>query len=190
MVVGKAAYILEIEYIMAIGINKKYWEKIGEAAGWRKTPVQVKLAQSEISKNINDFYASTQDFDTNEPNFAVDIRRDTISIPNGVRVKINNALSDLGNYHKNIPIQEIIRILHSNGVIMLQEDGTHWEGFVLPTGQCGAVDDSGKSKNSPFHFDLAFKSSGNARYLPCENNLVMSACTMPSGNIEIVTYIS
>lgn len=169
---------------MAIGINKKAWEKIGITAGWRIPSPVIKTAQSDIAANMQSFYESSQDLNPDGPDFAVDIRKDRVPLPMSVRRQINNGLQAIGTYHQSIPMGEIISILKSANVILIQEDGTHWEGFVLTAAECG-------SENAkPFRFELAFKTDSNARYLPCESMLVMSACRMPSGKIELVMYLS
>lgn len=178
---------------MAIGINKAVWERVGQKAGWLKTTTPVKTAQdarAQIAQNQENFYSTSQDTNPDGDNFAVDIRRNSISIPSSARAKATNALAALGDFHDRIPMSEIIDILKGNGIIIIQEDGTHWEGFVMPTGDAGATDDSGKPKNAPFYFDLAFKHPTLGKYLPCNNRLSMSAVKMPSGKIEVVTYIT
>lgn len=175
---------------MAIGITRKTWEKIGESAGWRQVKKVASHDIDQIHKNMDEFHATTQNLFPDQADFAVDPRKNRISITTGVKDKINRALHGLGSHHKSIPLSQITAILKANDVVMLQEDGTLWSGFVMPTGECGETDDFGQPKNKPFTFELAHRSANNAQFLPCDNVLVMTACTMGRGTIEIVTYIS
>ena len=178
---------------MAIGINRKMWEKIGAATGWlpvKKTANADFPSLEQIKKNMDEFHSKAQDMFPNQPDFAVDFRKQHISIPNNVRGRINNAIHALGSYHKRIPLREIISILEKENCVLIQEDGTIWSGMVFPTGQCGETDSFGRSKNNPFTFDLAYKTPDDVRYRPCNNVLVMQACIMPSESIEVVAYVS
>jgi hypothetical protein len=139
---------------------------------------------------MDEFHATRQNFDPSQPDFAVDPRMSKVQLSSKHRNAINTAIRGLGDYHQKIPLQQIIDILTANNVIILQEDGTPWEGFVMPTGECGETDSAGKSKNCPFHFELAYKSDGNVKYLPCQNQLIMTACTMPSGKLEVICELT
>lgn len=152
---------------MTIFINRKLWKQIGIKSGWLDPSIKTAQANDEM---------------------LVDMGSTTISLPSNIRRSINTKLNNLGNYHKVIPLEAINSILEQNNCILLQEDGTKWSGFVAPTGYCGETDQSGRSKNSPMKFELAYKKDG--KYFLVENSLWMSACKMPSEKIEIVAYIS
>ena len=104
------------------------------------------------------------------------------AISQGDKVSINKQLHAMGNYFRSIPLDTIFGILERHSVVVVQEDGTKWAGFVTPTGKCG------EEKGSPITFDLAILVDG--KYRLAKNKLVMTACVMPSGSIEVVSYIS
>ena len=126
---------------------------------------------------------NTQNQNPDENNFAVDLSGMKRSM--GIsKSKINNEIHKLGNFFQQIPLEQISAILKKYGVIMLQEDGTLWSGFVTTQGECG----SDKARTGPMHFDLAVKIGDN--YTMSTNVLVMTVCTMPSGKLEVVAYVS
>jgi len=125
-----------------------------------------------------------QDVYPTKDNFMVNLRGKTKAIDSSRKNAINKELHALGSYFKDIPLDEIFGILKSHDVWPIQEDGTPWSGFVTVQGECG----SEKATQSPMMFDLAVK--GQLGYLPSRNKLIMTACTMPSGTIEIVVYVS
>ncbi len=138
-----------------------------------------------MKKELNTWMSTMQNKFPEDPDFAVDLRGKSKSIPNPIRSKINSALHALGNYHKKIPLDEISNILEQNSVIMIQEDGTKWSGFVTSQGECG----SEKANNQgPMQFELAIETE--LGYIVAKNHLVMTVCTMPSGNLEVVCYVS
>lgn len=55
-----------------------------------------------------------------------------------VRNKINKELQALGDYHKGIPLGTIFGILKKYGIMVIQEDGTEWSGFL--TGREGRAE--------------------------------------------------
>jgi hypothetical protein len=98
-----------------------------------------------------------------------------------VRKKINRDLAKLtsGKYFESIPNDSISKILKEYGLIILQEDGTEWSGFLLGV-------------NSRAHFDVGYIETKNSdnRYTAIDNvALVMSWYRMPSGRYEIVVYL-
>lgn len=141
-------------------------------------------SHEQIRRNMNTFFAEHQNMNPNAPNFAVDIRGKSKSIPANIKRKLNNALHDLGNYHVKIPNEQIFNICKQNGVVPLQEDGTEWSGFLLGNAECG----SEKAKNQRVNFELAFKTEEGI-YIPANNVLSLSWCTMNSGKYEVVCYI-
>jgi hypothetical protein len=145
----------------------------------------LKVSQFDREKRERDAWlATTQNKDSKTDNFAVVLDKNNKSIPSSVKSKINNSLYKLGNYHKHIPMDQVFDILEQNGVIVLQEDGTKWEGFATTQGECG----SDEAKQAPMKFDLAVNTSNG--YMHADNYLIMSVCTMPSGNLEVVCYVS
>lgn len=101
-------------------------------------------------------------------------------LPAGIRSKLNNDLHPIGaKYHDKIPLADIEKILAKYGIIMLQEDGTKWEGMFLGR--------EGRDK-----FDIGYEASKDGEiYIPIENSvLVMSWYKMDSGRYEVNPYIS
>lgn len=156
-----------------------------------KNNITKKIAKNKIAKKIIITAPQTikkaqntfQNNDPQMPNFRVDLSGRGTSILS--KSKINKALHGLGNYFKEIPLNEITEILKNNEVILLQEDGTPWSGFVMSGGECGSEK---ANKVNPFTFDLGVKKNNN--YLVANNKLIMSVCTMPSGKLEVIMYIS
>lgn len=161
-----------------IQMSQAEWVKIGQSQDW--------LTPEKMNENMNEFFESTQNEDPNGENFAVDIRGRKWAVPNPARRNIQKALSELGKrFHESVPIDEIFQVLGENGVVPLQEDGTKWAGFITSQGECG----SERANNcGPIQIDLAVETYGE--YLPSSTVLVMTLCTMPSGKIEFVGYLS
>ena len=91
----------------------------------------------------------------------------------------------MGNYFGSIPIDEVFTICQANDVWPVMEDGMKWAGFISPQGECG----SDKANNAdPIKFELAVRDGDH--YSLCTSVLVMTLCTMPSGRIEMVCYLS
>ena len=78
----------------------------------------------------------------------------------------------MGIFHSVIPVSELDRILRANGMKLVQEDGTDFEGFF-----CG--------EHSRATIDIAFEDGTE-----CESVLVLEWCKMESGRYEINTYLS
>jgi hypothetical protein len=102
-------------------------------------------------------------------------------LPRNIRTKVNRALTELtsGKYFESIPNDNISKILKEYGLILLQEDGTEWSGFLL-------------GDNSRAHFDVGYIKTKNSdnRYVAIDNvALIMSWYKMPSGRYEIVVYL-
>ena len=116
--------------------------------------------------------------------FSDDLSRSRKSL-GAVRSKINKELHALGNYFSEIPLPEIVSILKKYNVILLQEDGTLWSGFVTTQGECGSDQ---ANRSGPMKFELAGKTDHG--YFISNNYLIMTVCTMPSGRLEIIVYIS
>lgn len=90
-----------------------------------------------------------------------------------VRKAINKALYPLtAIYHAEIPLDEIFGILKSHGLIVVQEDGTPWEGILCGNDASGVFDLTGDGQ-------------------PVENGqLVMQWYRMSSGRWEVNCYVS
>ena len=114
--------------------------------------------------------------------------RVTLKAP--IKKKINKELINLTTpkhktqYFREIPLQDIWNILKKYGVVVLQEDGTKWDGFL-----------TGRSAQT--YFDIAPVNSeveGHSKYrihIPYTNaKLALSWHKMSSGNYEVITYIT
>ena len=152
---------------MKIKLSKSQWEFVGKKAGWMKKAFKM---------------PGSQNTDPSQTDFAVALESQGKTIPQSIRKRINKEIHGLGSYFVQIPIDRIDEILQRNNVVMLQEDGTRWSGYVTTQGECGDV------KSGPMQFDLAWKL--NDEYILSNNYLIMTACTMPSGKIEVVAYVS
>lgn len=139
----------------------------------------------QIRRNMNSFFADSQNISPDAPNFAVDIRKKGKSIPANIRKKINNAIHDLGNYHQEIPLQNIFDICKQYDIVPLQEDGTHWSGLLVGGAECGTE----KARDQIARFDLATRGE-DGRFIPANNIIWLSWCKMGSGKYEIVSYVS
>lgn len=192
---------------MKIKITKDQWIAIGKKAGFvsdkditiakkiipAKTQSAVKVAKEvKISAQI----PNTQNQNPDESNFAVDLSSKPKTLGR-IKNKINNEIHALGNYFQQIPLQQIMDIFKKYNVVMLQEDGTKWAGFVTSQGECG----SEEARKGQMTFDLAMKLDQGSidengdyvketKYVRCNHMLSMSVCTMSSGRLEMVAYVS
>jgi hypothetical protein len=82
-------------------------------------------------------------------------------------------------YFGSIPLSGIFDILHSEGLVLLQEDNTEWAGFLC-----------GDSSMDTFGLGFSDTKNGEGMYAPAYNRLAMSWYKMVSGRYEIVAYIS
>ncbi len=159
-------------------LSKREWIETGRLAGWIKTAEKI---------------PGTQNVDPDAPDFAVDLGIGTKTLPDGRRRNINKLIGSMSNYFTEIPLDEIVSALRSQDVVMLQEDGTLWGGWVTTQGECG-------HDKAPMVFELAGKFENkqhalddvldNHEYHLLNNSLVMSVCTMPSGKLEVVAYVA
>lgn len=127
---------------------------------------------------------NTQNTDPNMNNFAVDLGGKTKSIQGVIKSRANKEIHSLGNYFSQIPLDQIFSILLKYNIVVLQEDGTKWSGFVTSQGDCG----SEKATQGPMKFELAVKTENG--YSMSNNVLLMTVCTMPSNKLEVLAYIS
>jgi len=161
-----------------IKMSKKEWEAIGKTANWRDDDP---LSPVQINKNIDEFMTTHQSQDPSQPNFAVDLRSPVRAIPPKNKRGANNILHEVGlKKWKNFPVDEIFNACKLNGIIPLQEDGTEWGGMMTSQGECGHGKPSIK-------IQLAIDVGDG--FVPAKNELIISACTLGAGSIEIVTYI-
>jgi hypothetical protein len=93
---------------------------------------------------------------------------------------VNKRLHELFGvkYFEKIPLDEIFGFLKSEDIIVVQEDGTPWEGFL--TGAEGRTT-----------FELALYDTQADTFSPIGNAVLwMSWYKMSSGRYEIVAYLS
>lgn len=159
-----------------IKLSKKEWLSIGKQAQW--------ISPEEIQKNMDEFIEDKQQTNPSADDFAIDMRGRKFAVPSNLKSKAIRILHEFGrNYHNNFP--DIFEALGSIGIIVLQEDGTRWSGMIGSQGECG----SEKANNAPpIRLQLAANIDGT--YQLCKNDLIMAICTMPSGKLEIVAYLS
>lgn len=199
---------------MKIKLTKNQWIAIGKKAGFvddsdifkpKVTTATAKTAETaevtKLAKTVKTVKTSaqipnTQNQNPDESNFAVDLSGKRKSLGK-IKNKINNEIHALGNYFQRVPLQELINIFKKYNVVMLQEDGTKWAGFVSTQGECG----SEEARKGMMKFDLAMKLEmgsldeeggyvNEVKYVMCNNILAMSVCTMSSGRLEMVAYVS
>jgi hypothetical protein len=101
------------------------------------------------------------------------------------RAGLNSALHSAvpGDYFKDIPMEEINSALKKEGYLLIQEDGTEWDGLL--TGSEGeALFRLGKLSEGR-------EVNGKATYKPVPNSgLKMTWHKMPSGKWEVIKYIT
>lgn len=143
-----------------IKMTRKDWVKIGQQA---------------------DFF---QHQNPEDPNFMADESGRKFAIPGKIKNKVNKDLHALGNFHVQIPLEQIFKIINDVGIIPLQEDNTPWSGMLIGGAECG----SEETKNQVVNFSLAINIGD--KFVVSNNSLSLSWCKMPSGKYEIVTYLS
>ena len=87
-------------------------------------------------------------------------------------------------FFHSIPFQDIMNILSTQGLVILQEDNTEWQGMLL-----------GRSESASFEIasvDTAQKQEFGTTYTPISNaQLILQWHKMDNtGNYEINTYVS
>lgn len=101
------------------------------------------------------------------------------------RDRVNDALSTakFGDYFKNIPMKEIRDILERSGLMLLQEDGTEWEGFL--TGR------TGKAMLDVGYISTRFDQNGMDAYVIIEDSaLSLRWEKMDTGRYEIIAHLT
>ena len=106
------------------------------------------------------------------------------AIPANIKRKINKDISMVikPTYFDKIPLDEIFDVLKKYDIVVLQEDGRPWEGFLT----------GGINKTEQVHFDLGWTwKKDNRGYHPVipNANLQLSYYKMESGRFEIISYI-
>jgi hypothetical protein len=99
------------------------------------------------------------------------------------RKRVMKDLSAMPDYFVGIPIEEIDAVLNKNGLLLLQEDNTPWDGLFT-----GA---EGHAQIAIGYLNTKTQVNGLDSYTPIENSmLIMTWYKMQSGKYEIVTYLS
>ena len=106
----------------------------------------------------------------------------------GERKKINTQIQKVlkQTYFKQIPLDQIFKILEKHGVVPLQEDNTYWSGLLI----------GGVSDTQMVHFNLGWENQYNTehgmkRYMAIPNAVfTMTYYKMPSGKYEVIGYVS
>lgn len=102
-----------------------------------------------------------------------------------IRSKVNDSLNSkkLGTYFASIPMKKIQDTLKKHGLLMVQSDGTEWEGFIS----------AGKGYNKEM-IDIAFLDSKDAEgvYSIINNSALVLAWEKMdfNGKIEVTCYLS
>lgn len=128
---------------------------------------------------------------------------DKKKLKGNVRQKMNKDINKLlkPTYFKDIPLGSIFKILEKHGVVPLQEDATYWSGFLT----------GGVKKTEMVYFNLGWKNfestslvgagkeawpgtkypNKSGQYRIISNAvLALSYFKMPSGNYEVIAYVS
>jgi hypothetical protein len=169
------------------GVNMNKISKIIQSHLNGEKTKQSKLIMSKISKKLKE--------NGLKPPFKIKISQDEKiynknRLDQTTRGVLNRELGELttpGNktrYFPAIPLQDIINILAAQGLIILQEDNTEWDGLLL-------------GRDESVHFDIApvdsaQKQEWGTTYTPISNaQLILQWYKMDqTGNYEINTYIS
>ena len=105
-----------------------------------------------------------------------------------IKKKVNKALHTLATnkYFDSIPLNDIKRILERADIILLQEDGTPWSGFLLGDDASASIVVGDKNDVVSSYGDSII-----AVYRPYTNtSLQLSWYRMPSGKFEVGVYLS
>ena len=105
-----------------------------------------------------------------------------------IKKKVNKALYTLttNKHFDSIPLNDIKRILEQADLILLQEDGTPWSGFLLGDNATASIVVGDKNDVVKSYGDSII-----AVYRPFTNiSLQLSWYRMPSGKFEVGAYLS
>lgn len=106
-------------------------------------------------------------------------------LPKKTKDKINKEIQDIlkPTYFKEIPLNDLFKVLDKYNIVPIQEDNTYWSGMLT-----GGVKDTVQT-----YFELAWKDSkeGNRYTQEIPNaSLALSYYKMPStGRYEIISYL-
>lgn len=102
-----------------------------------------------------------------------------------LRKKINNEIFKLlkPTYFRRIPLGDIVAVLKKHHVVMLQEDNTEWAGLLCGEDERAVIELADEDTFLPI---------GKVKmYVPYTNAmLILSWFRMPSGNYEVLCYVS
>lgn len=132
-----------------------------------------------------DWLENPQNTSPENSDFIVDLSAKPVALPAQKKNAIMRGLHAMGDYFDNIPFTDIEQIFRTNGVVIVQEDGTPWSGFIAPCGECGTPEGG-----QMMFFDLAHEVNG--QYVFSTNKLAMTACShagKSSRNVEVIKYI-
>lgn len=105
------------------------------------------------------------------------------NIKGAIKSKMGNEIGAITKgFHKEIPLGKIMAVLEKYGYELVQEDGTPWSGFLVGGAECG----SPEATRQRATIEIVQK----ADRTPMNNALILMWCKMPSGNYEVVSYIS
>ena len=110
------------------------------------------------------------------------------TLPPKIKKKVNKALHSLttNKHFDSIPLNDIKRILERADLILLQEDGTPWSGFLMGDSASASIVVGDKNDIVKSYGDSII-----AVYRPYTNTrLQLSWYRMPSGKFEVSTYLS
>lgn len=98
---------------------------------------------------------------------------------------IQKAVHAIGTkYHQELPFGQIFKVLQDNGVAAIMDPAEWANRFVRETAECGSEEANSQHGN----FEIAIENAG--RWAPANLFLAVVWCVMPSGNYEIVAYVS
>jgi len=140
-----------------------------------------------------------QTFDTFEEAFDTDAHRQRMqdinamlpkaqSMKSSARATASKAVQRIlgATYFDHVPINDIANSLKREGIVLLQEDGTEWSGFV-GAGKSG----SATIDIAPVESGVIDDLSGATLYRPYKNAMLVVAWhRMESGRLEVTGYIS
>lgn len=145
------------------------------------------MSESEKTEaNRKGFLSEHQNINPQAPNFAVDITGKQKAIPPTIKNRINKAIhkATSNKWFDAIPLDEIMNACETNDVVILQEDGKKWSGFLMGNAECGTED----TRNQTTIFQVAHKQE-DGNYVITKNGVYLSWCAIGNGKLEIVCYI-
>lgn len=145
------------------------------------------MSESEkMEANRKGFLSEHQNINPQAPNFAVDMSAKPKAIPPTIKNRINKAIhkATSNKWFDSVPLNEIMEACEINNVVMLQEDGKRWGGWLLGGAECGS--EEARKQNVTFQVALKLE---DGHYNITKNGVVLSWCAMGSGKLEIVCYI-